>query len=90
MMNEKVVIRVVVDFEDLVYVSEAAIRRGISVDALVTEFVGQGMRRLALAAAWEEFVEKIIFDLAAQAEGMETALDVHAARRRSHHRRGRK
>ncbi|MDP2196343.1 MAG: hypothetical protein Q8J72_10220 [Rhodocyclaceae bacterium] len=88
-MNEKITIPLVLELEDLVYVSTEAERRGISLDALITEFVDQGMRQLALVAAWEEFCEKIIFDLAAQAEEMETALDVHAARRRSHRRRGR-
>lgn len=90
MMREKIFISLNFDIEDMVYVIFEADRREISVDALVAEFVDQGMRRLALQAAWEEFVEGIIFDLAAKAEQMETALDVNAACRRSHRRRGRK
>lgn len=82
-MNEKVKVTLNLDLEGMVYVHAEAERRGISVDALVLEFVDQGMRRLAIQAAWDEFVEEIIFDLARQVEEMETSLDVQAARERS-------
>ncbi len=77
-MSDLITIPITFRKEDLVYVREVAAIDGVSIDCLVSRFVDEGMKRLAMIDNFNEVVEEIVVGLAKQAARADRELDLNA------------